>query len=131
MISPRNSRAIALGVVCTATWLEIVGRKQRPSLRVARVSNPGTPPSGPSGETEKGVKATAKAKTAKTRAAAKARNVRARAKARAKEKERKGRKDSMKWRSRAVNRKAATAKSGMQTRAHGMRTTVAQEGRVA
>ena len=56
MTSPRDSRVIAHGAVRMATWLEIAGRKPPPSLRVAKVRSPGTPPSGPSGETEEEVK---------------------------------------------------------------------------
>ena len=97
-----------------ATWLEIAGRKQPPSLRVAKVRSPGIPPSGLSGETEEEVKTTERAK------------ARARAKAKAKEKERKDRKDSTKWRIKAVNRKA-TARNGTRARTYDMKT-VAQEG---
>ena len=82
--SSRDSRAIARGAACMATWLEIAGRKQPPSLRVAKVSSPGAPPSGPSGETEEEVKIKEEAKE------------KARAKTKAKEKERRDRKDSMK-----------------------------------
>ena len=96
-----------------AARLEIAGRKQPPSLRVAKVSSPGTPPSGLSGEREE-------ARTEEEEEA------KARAKTKAKEKERKDRKDSTKWRIRAVSRKV-TARSGTRTRTYGMKT-VAQEG---
>ena len=56
MTSPRDSRAIARGAVRMAIWLEIAGRKQPPSLKVAKVSSPGTPPSGLSEETDEEVK---------------------------------------------------------------------------
>ena len=60
MTSPRDSRAIARGAACMATWLEIAGRKQPPkqppSLKVAKVSSPGSPPNDLSGETEEEVK---------------------------------------------------------------------------
>ena len=79
---------------------------------MAKVRSPGTPPSDLSGETEEEVKVKEEAK--------------ARAKTKAKDKERKDRKESTKWRIRAVNRKA-TARSGTRTRAYGMKT-VAQEG---
>ena len=55
--SPRDSRAIARGAVRMATWPEIAGRKQPPSLKVAKVRSPGAPPSGFNGETDEEVKA--------------------------------------------------------------------------
>ena len=84
------------------------------SPRQPVTSSPGTPHSGLSGETEEEVKTKEEAK------------ANARAKTKAKEKERKDRKDSTKWRTRAVNRKV-TARSGTRTRTFGMKT-VAQEG---
>ena len=101
--SPRYSRVIARGAARMATWLEIAGRKQPPSLRVAKVSSPGAPPSGLSGETEEEVKIKEEAK------------AKARAKTKAKEKKRKDRMDSTKWRTRAVN-KEVTSRNGMRTR---------------
>ena len=56
MTSTRDSREIARGAVRMAIWLEIAGRKQPPSLKVAKVSSPGTPPSGLSEETDEEVK---------------------------------------------------------------------------
>ena len=56
MTSPRDSRVIARGAACMSTWLEIAGRKHPPSLRVAKVSSPGAPFNGLSGETEEEVK---------------------------------------------------------------------------
>ena len=56
MTSPRDSRVIARGAVRTATWPEVAGRKQPPSLKVAKVRSPGTPPNGLSEETEEEVK---------------------------------------------------------------------------
>ena len=60
MTGPRDSRAIARGAVRMATWPEIAGRKQPPkqppSLKVAKVRSPGTPPNGLSEETHEEVK---------------------------------------------------------------------------
>ena len=83
-------RAIALGVVCTATWLEVLGRKQPPSLRVARVRNPGTPPTGPSGETEEGGKGHGKGRDGKNKDGSKGKDGEGKSKGKGKGKGKKG-----------------------------------------